>query len=191
MVDWSKLPDLAAVAALTCAFASVARQGQTSTSRHWLTGWVLIAVHFAAFIFQSTPGVLGTVAADIGYASLAGAGVLFMWASVPYRIERSSQWMLASLLTTNGLYAILLGLNQPAPWALNTAAVLFGAAPLAIALGARRDSLMFCAGCWSALYCLLSVFLLAFQNRPGNGLILAAKLPSLCGLLRLLHSRLV
>lgn len=174
MVDWSKLPDLAAVAALTCAFASVARQGQTSASRHWLTGWVLIAVHFAADIFVSAPGILGTVAADVALASLTSAGVLFMWASVPYRIERSSQWMLASLLTTNAFYMILIGMSHPAPWLLNSAAVLFGAAPLGIALGARRGFTHVLRWMTVGLYCLLSVFLLAFQNRPDNGLVLGA-----------------
>jgi len=174
LVDWSKLPDLAAVAALTCAFASVARQGQTSASRHWLTGWVLIAVHFAADIFVSTPGFFSTIAADVALASLTSAGVLFMWASVPYRIERSSQWMLASLLSVNALYMILIGMNHPAPWALNSAAALFGAAPLGIALSARRGFTHVLRWMTVGLYCLLSVFLLAFQNRPDNGLILGA-----------------
>jgi diguanylate cyclase (GGDEF)-like protein len=173
VVDWSKLPDLAAVAALTCAFASVARRGQTSTSRHWLTGWVLIAVHFAAFIFLPAPGFWGVLAADLGMASLAAAGILFMWASVPYRIERSSQWMLASLLITNTLYAILLGSEHPASWALNGVAVLFGAGPLAIALGARRAFTHVLRWMLVGLYSILSVFLLAFQNRPGIGPTLA------------------
>ena len=173
-MDWSKLPDLAAVAALTCAFASVARQGQTSTSRNWLTGWVLIAVHFAAFIFLNAPGIWGILAADIDFGSLTAAGVLFMWASIPYRIERSSQWMLAALLSTNTLYVILLGLDHPSPYALNFAAVLFGLAPLAIALGARRDFTHFLRWSLVGLYCLLSVFLLVVQNRPGNGIELAS-----------------
>ncbi len=137
MLDWSKLPDLAAVAALTCAFASVARRGQTATSRHWLTGWVLIALHFAAFIFLPAPGIWGILAADIGVAALTGAGLLFMWASVPYRTEPSSRWMLASLLATNTLYVVLLGFDHPNPIALDIAAILFGVAPLTIALRAR------------------------------------------------------
>lgn len=173
-MDWSKLPDLAAVAALTCAFASVARQGQTSASRHWLTGWVLIAVHFAAYIFVSSPGFLSIIAADIALASLTSAGVLFMWASVPYRIERSSQWMLASLLITNALYMILAGMNHPAPWALNLAAALFGASPLGIALSARREFTHVLRWMTVGMYCVLSVFLLLVQNRPGYGLLLAA-----------------
>jgi diguanylate cyclase (GGDEF)-like protein len=173
-VDWSKLPDLAAVAALTCAFASVARRGQTSASRHWLTGWVLIALHFAAFIFLPAPRIWGVLAAVIGSASLTAAGILFMWASVPYRAEKSSRWMLASLLVTNTLYIILLGFDHPNPVALNAAAILFGLAPLAIALHSRRDFNHVLRWMVVAIYCVLSVFLLAVQNRPANGLALAS-----------------
>jgi diguanylate cyclase len=173
LVEWGKLPDLAAIAALTCAFASVARRGPTSTSSHWLMGWVLIAVHFAADIFQPSSAFLGAVVWDIGTVSLAAAGVLFMWASVPYRIERSSQLMLGSLLVTNTLYIVLTGFEHPAAWALDIAAVLFGAAPLAIALGAKHGFTHVLRWLLVGLYCMLSVFLLAFQNRPGNGLILS------------------
>ena len=173
MVDWSKLPDLAAIAALTCAFASVARRGQTTTSRHWLMGWVLIAVHFAASIFQPVSPFWGALLADIEHASLTAAGVVFMWAAVPYRIERSSQLMLASLLLTNTLYIVLLRFEHPAPWALNVAAFLFGGAPLAIALGAQRHFTHVLRWLLVGIYCMLSVFLLAIQARPGNGLALA------------------
>lgn len=174
VVDWSKLPDLAAVAALTCAFASVARRGQTSASRHWLTGWVLIATHFAAFIFLPAPGIWGVLAGDIGFSTLIAAGVLFMWASVPYRVERSSQYMLASLLITNSLYVVLLGFDRPHPLLLNIAAILFGVAPLTIALTARRDFTHVLRWMLVALYCCLSVFLLIVQNRPSNGSVLAS-----------------
>jgi diguanylate cyclase (GGDEF)-like protein len=173
-VDWTKLPDLAAVAALTCAFASVARRGQTTASRHWLTGWVLIAVHFAAFVFVPAPGVWGILATDIGLIALISAGVLFMWASVPYRTERSSEWMLISVLVTNALYIVLLGFNHPSPRALDMAAVLFGAVPLTIALTARRDFTHILRWLLVGIYCVLAVFLLAVQNRPAHGLVIAS-----------------
>src|SRR3569833_20202 len=137
-------------------------------------GWVLIAVHFSGFIFNPTSAFWGALVGDIGCASLSAAGVLFMWASVPYRSERSSQLMLVSLLSTNTLYVILSGFEHPWPWALNGAAVLFGGAPLAIALGARRNFTHVLRWMLVGLYCMLSVFLLAIQNRPGNGLSLAA-----------------
>jgi diguanylate cyclase (GGDEF)-like protein len=173
-VDWSKLPDLAAVAVLTCAFASVARRGQTSTSRHWLTGWVLIALHFGAFVFLPAPGLWGTLALYIGMASITSAGVLFMWASVPYRTERSSRWMLISVLSTNVLYIVLISSDQPRWWALNGAAILFGAAPMTIALTGRRDFTHLLRWLLVGIYSMLAVFLLAVQNRPGSGPMLAA-----------------
>ncbi len=173
-MDWSKLPDLAAVAVLTCAFASVARRGQTATSRHWLTGWVLIALHFAAFIFLRAPGIWGTLALDIGLASLTSAGVLFMWASVPYRTERSSRWMLISVLLTNALYIVLIRSDQTSPWLLNTAAILFGTAPMAIALTARRDFTHLLRWLLVGIYSVLAVFLLVVQNRPRIGPLVAS-----------------
>jgi len=173
-VDWSKLPDLAAVAVLTCAFASVARRGQTTASRHWLTGWVLIALHFAAFIFLPAPGIWGFIALDLGLASLTSAGILFMWASVPYRTEPSSRWLLISVLATNALYIVLITSPHPPSWALNTAAILFGAAPMSIALTARRDFTHLLRWLLVGIYSVLAVILLAVQNRPGSGPFLAS-----------------
>ena len=138
MLDWTKLPDLVAVALLTCAFASVARRGQKPVSRLWLTGWLLIALHFAAFVFLSAPGFWGQLSADIGLASLAGAGILFAYASTPYRDEASSRWILACLLAANSIYVCLLVASPAADWALTPAALLFGIGPLVILAFAMR-----------------------------------------------------
>lgn len=173
-MDWSKLPDLAAVAVLTCAFASVARRGQTTASRHWLTGWVLIALHFGAFVFLPAPGIWGTLALDIGLVSLTSAGVLFMWASVPYRTERSSRLTLISVLSTNALYIVLISFDQTPTWALNCAAILIGAAPMTIALAARRDFTHLLRWLLVGIYSVLAVFLLTVQNRPSVGPMLAS-----------------
>ncbi len=117
------------------AFASVARHGRKSVSTVWLTGWLLIALHFAAFAFLGAPGNWASLASFIGLAALACAGVLFMWAAVPYRKQqRSSRWMLVVLLTTYTLYLGLLVIDPVASWALTPAAVLIGALPLAILL---------------------------------------------------------
>jgi diguanylate cyclase (GGDEF)-like protein len=169
VLDWTKLPDLAAVALLTCAFASVARRGQTPMSRLWLTGWLLIALHFAAFMFLTAPGILGLLGADIGLASLTAAGVLFTYASIPYRQEPSSRWMLASLLATNTLYICLTNVSPSADWALTPAALLFGGIPLLVALLTARRFQHFLRWMIVILYCSLSVFLLLVQHRPVNG----------------------
>src|SRR4029077_18894200 len=89
--------------------------------------------------------------------------------------ERSSEWMLISVLATNAIYIVLLGFDHPWPQALNTAAIFFGAAPLTIALTARRDFTHLLRWLLVGIYCVLAVFLLAFQNRPGSGLDIASK----------------
>ncbi len=169
-MDWSKLPDLAAVGLLAVAFAAVARRSQAQVSAWWLAGWIMIALHYAGFIFVSSPGRIGAIALYIGVASFAWAGILFMWASVPTRQNRSSHWLLASLLGATSLYIDLIAINPAASWALIPAAILFGALPLAVALfnlRNRQNSRLRWATV--ALYCSLSIFLLAVQQRPGDG----------------------
>jgi diguanylate cyclase (GGDEF)-like protein len=168
-LDWSRLPDLAAVVVLTCAFASVARQGQSAVSKHWLTGWLLIALHFCAFMFLPSPGIWGIIAADVGLSALTGAGALFMWAAIPYRKERSSRLMLLVLIATNTLYVVLLNAEHVPPVALNLSAALLGAAPLTIALDSLPKFTHFLRWVVVSLYCALSAFVLLVQHRPGNG----------------------
>jgi diguanylate cyclase len=172
-LDWSKLPDLAAVTLLATAFSAVARRSQASVSVLWLTGWALIALHFAAFIFAPATGESGTIAVFIGLTALAWAGILFMWAFVPYRKSVSSISMAAILLGTNGLYFGIVLADPVRPWALILAASLFGVLPLTLALMTVRMNNHPLRWMLVALYCALSVFLLIFQNRPGNGLNIA------------------
>jgi diguanylate cyclase (GGDEF)-like protein len=172
-LDWSKLPDLAAVTLLAAAFSAVARRSQASVSVLWLSGWALIALHFAAFIFAPAAGSSGTTAVYIGLTALAWAGIFFMWAFVPYRKSLSSLLMAAILLGTNCLYIGII-LAQPArPWALILGAALFGVSPLTLALMTLRTNNHPLRWMLVALYCALSVFLLIFQNRPEGGLNIA------------------
>ncbi len=170
-MDWSKLPDLAAVILLACAFASVARRSQTHVSTWWLTGWVMIALHFAASIIAPGARQFEATANFIGMSALTWAGILFMWASVPSRKTHSSRWMLAALLGTNTLYIGIVSMSPTPHWALNLAAALFGVLPLTIALvNVRRKQNHPLRWTTALIYCALSGFLLVFQNRPENGL---------------------
>jgi diguanylate cyclase (GGDEF)-like protein len=172
-MNWTELPDLAAVGLLAAAFASVARHNQTLVSKIWLIGWLTIAFHFAAFLFVNVPGNWGTVANIAGLAALTWAGSMFMWAAVPYRQEGSSRWILASLLISNTLYLALTTAGSVPAWTLDLSAALFGGLPLLITL-LKRDKLDSPLR-WTVvgLYCALSAFLLLVQQRPGNGLDLA------------------
>ena len=169
MVNWTELPDLAAVGLLAGAFASVARRNLTHISKTWLIGWLMVAAHFGVLLFQDAPGIWGVFSVVFGMAALVWAGLLFMWASVPYRKERSSRWILAALLVANTLYISLLVVSPYTGWSLDLSAGLLGIAPLAIALssGERLQSPLR----WTliALYCSLSVFLLIIHHLPGNG----------------------
>jgi len=169
VVNWKELPDLAAVVLLAAAFLSVARRNQTHVSKIWLTGWVMIAVHFAAFLFLTATGIWQTVAVVTGLSALTWTGLLFMWASVPYRSETSSRLILLSLLLANTLYIALNQSNGVANWALDISAALFGLLPLLVALSTVKKSDSPLRWTVIALYCLLSIYLLIFQHRPGNG----------------------
>ena len=172
-MDLSKIPDVAAVALLTLAFFSVSRHGRTSFSSIWLVGWLMIVLHFAAFLFLPAPGNFGIAAAILGAEALAWAGILFMWAAVPYRSQVSSRWMLVVMLTTNTLNIFVISIAPKAHWLLTPSAVLMGALPLLILLLNIRKSNHPLRWGLVLLYVSLSVFLLMVEKRPGNGLDLA------------------
>ncbi|MGD0739615.1 MAG: diguanylate cyclase [Terracidiphilus sp.] len=172
-MDLSKIPDVLAVALLTLAFFSVARLGRSSFSGVWLIGWLMIVLHFAAFMFLPAPGNFGVAAAILGSTALAWAGALFMWAAVPYRSRSSSQWMLLVILTTNTLYIVVASIAPAGHWLLTPAAILFGALPLVILLLNIRKFNHPLRWGLVLIYVSLSVFLLLVQNRPDNGLDLA------------------
>jgi diguanylate cyclase (GGDEF)-like protein len=167
-VDWSKLPDIVAIGLLASAFASVARRNATRVSGIWLTGWLLILLHFIALLFLPVAGLRGLVAGLFGLASLTWAGVLFIWSSVPFRKEGSTRWMLAVLVLTNTLYVCVLGTSGPA-WMLNFAAALLGLGPLAIAVSTMHRFNHPLRWVTVILYLGLAVFLLIIQHRPANG----------------------
>ena len=166
MVDWSKLPDVGAVALLACAFASVARSSNTPASKIWLTAWVMIGLHFTALIFSPVSGIPGILAIFVALSALTWAGILFMWASVPFRFEKSSRWMVGIFLTVNTLYIGVSVAGPAAAWALVPAAVLFGALPLALTLFSIRRFHHPLRWAMALFYCALAGFLLAVQNRP-------------------------
>jgi diguanylate cyclase (GGDEF)-like protein len=174
VVNWSALPDLAAVGLLTGAFASVAKRNQTDNSDGWLLAWLMIALHFAASLFQTLPGRAGDWAQLVSVVALGWSGILFMWASVPYRKKQaSSKWLLFGLLAASTFYLSLAIFAPPTSWAFVPAALLFGLIPLvitAVAIRKINHPLR-----WAALLLFLglSVFLLLVQYRPDNGLDLA------------------
>ncbi len=166
-MDWGKIPDIIAVTLLAGAFASVARRSPSGVSRLWLTGWLLVVVHFGALVFIPLPGNWGVFSAVIALCSLSWAGVLFMWAAVPYR-HASSKWMLFALLGANSFYITCLEV-EPLQSALPVAAALIGLGPLVVALYAMRTFTHPLRWILVTLYLALAAFLFSVQKRPGSG----------------------
>jgi len=98
----------------------------------------MIVVHFGAFMFLPAAGAAGIVSLVLGTSALAWAGILFMWASVPYRGRVSSRWMLAALIAGNTFYIVVLCLAPASDWLLKPAAILMGTLPLVVSLGSIR-----------------------------------------------------
>lgn len=167
-MDFSNLPDIVAVGLLASAFASVARHNYTRTSGLWLIGWLVILLHFTSILFLPAPRLWGLLAYLFGVASQVWAGVLFMWAAIPYRREPSSRWMLLVLIATNTIYLCALIDTSPL-WVLNVAALMLGAGPLAVTLGSIRGFNHPLRWVTVMLYAGLAVFLVTMQGRPPNG----------------------
>jgi diguanylate cyclase len=168
LVNWSALPDLTAVALLSCAFASVTRRNRTPVSKLWLTGWIMIVLHFGASMFDALPGSWGLLAGTGGVLALVWAGILFMWASVPYREQLSSRWMLVAMAASNTIYLVTISIAPEGSRLLVPAAALFAAFPLGIGVVALRNFTHPLRWVTVSLYTGLSIFLLSVQNRPGG-----------------------
>jgi diguanylate cyclase (GGDEF)-like protein len=172
-LDWRNLPDVAAIALLTCAFASVARQHQTRSSNLWLIAWVTIGLHFFASIFVSAPGLYGSLASLIALSALTWAAGLFMWASVTYSQEHSHPGIPALLMLANTIYISVAVFAPSKFWLLTAAASLFGVFSLTLMLFALRKFHHPLRWTTALLYGALTVFLLLVQHRPSDGIFLA------------------
>ncbi len=146
----------------------MARRGFTAVSGLWLLGWLLIELHFAASLFDNEPGRAGAFASFLGLAALAWAGIIFMWACVPYRKRVSSRVMLGLLLGVNTLYVALLIYSPENDWALLPSALLLGLLPLGLALVDMRRFSHPLRWAMVSLCCGLAAFLLAERNQPGG-----------------------
>jgi diguanylate cyclase (GGDEF)-like protein len=169
-VNWSVVPDLIAVAALACAFASVTRRSPTPVSRLWLTGWLMIVLHFTAFAFLSLTGIAQIIAATTGMVALSWAGLLFQTASIPYRKESSARLTISMLFVLNTAYLVLCNLPHTHPGAMNVVAVLFGVTPLTIMLAYHRRFNHPLRWINVGVHLTLGITLLILQNKPVIGI---------------------
>jgi diguanylate cyclase (GGDEF)-like protein len=134
-------------------------------SEHWLNGWALILLHFAAFMFLPTPGWVSAAATVVGILSLVWAGLLFTRASVLYMEEASSKIMLFVLLTGYSLYVTVLQLDAPRSLQVG-AIILLGAGPLVVTLAAMPRFSHPLRWYMVVLQLFLGAFLISILHRP-------------------------
>jgi diguanylate cyclase (GGDEF)-like protein len=133
-MDWSKIPDVLAIASLSCAFFSISRRNRTPQQILWLTGWIMIVIHFLAFMFASLNGPAGLAGLILGLDTLIAAGVFFMWATVPDESGISCRRMATVTLVSMSLYTSLACLPGIPGWAFDACAVFIALGPLAVAI---------------------------------------------------------
>lgn len=140
-MDWSKIPDILAIASLASAFFSISRRHRTVQHQLWLAGWILIAVHFLAFLFADLPHAVGLIATSAALITLIVAGVCFMWATVPSETRINSRRLAIVTAGSMCFYCVLAVLPISIPsWLLDATAVAIGLAPLAVAIYYLRYS---------------------------------------------------
>jgi diguanylate cyclase (GGDEF)-like protein len=168
-MDWSKIPDVLAIASLACAFFSISRRNQTPQHHLWLVGWILIAVHFIGFMFANLPGISGTIGTMVGIIALVDAGVFFMWATVPSESGISSRRMAVVTMLSMAVYAGLACLDNAPGWAFDACAVLIALGPLAIGLVYLRYAQHALRWLTVGLQFALGAELLVLRRQSGGG----------------------
>ena len=133
-MDWSKVPDVLAIASLSCAFFSISRRNRTPQQILWLTGWIMIVIHFLAFMFAGLEGLAGVAGQILGLDTLIAAGVFFMWATVPDESGISCRRMATVTLVSMSLYTAMACLPSVPGWAFDACAVFIALGPLVVAI---------------------------------------------------------
>ncbi len=173
VMNWEAVPYLVMSAVILYAFASVARHSHTFAAKLWVVSWLLVLVHLTANVFAGIPGIWGSLVYVISPISLFFAGVLYASASLPFRNETSSRWMLGAISGVGALYITLLSLAPEAHLALNLVVVLAALCPLAVTLAALR-TVNTLQRWFTVLLCgTLSIFLLIVQDQHPYGPLVA------------------
>ena len=77
-MNFATLPSLIALAILVVVFRAILRQGSSERLHLWLTGWILVLVHFVAQFVDSGQGVWDRVASAVSLNALEAASIAFL-----------------------------------------------------------------------------------------------------------------
>jgi diguanylate cyclase (GGDEF)-like protein len=167
-MDWSKIPDILAITSLACAFASILRHNRTPAHRLWLVGWSMIVLHYLGLMVVGLPGIISALGSLVGLVMLAGAGLCFMWATVPSETGVSCRRMACVAYVTCSLYMTLAFIQNVPGWAFDLSAILIGVGPLAIATHYRRYGQHALRWLTVGLHCALGAELMLLRRQTGT-----------------------
>jgi diguanylate cyclase (GGDEF)-like protein len=77
-MNFNTLPSLIALAILVVVFRAILRQGTSERLHLWLTGWILVLVHFVAQFVDNGQGLWDRVASAASLDALELAGIAFL-----------------------------------------------------------------------------------------------------------------
>jgi diguanylate cyclase (GGDEF)-like protein len=135
----------------------------------WLTGWLMILLHFVFSLFQSQSQFIQAFIDTVILSSLVWAGILFMAATIPDLRKTSSRCMRWTLLAVNTfLITLLISVTTPV-WLLYLGAALTGLAPLTVYLFMGNADKRITRRMIVVLYMALSLLLLLTVHLPNFG----------------------
>jgi diguanylate cyclase (GGDEF)-like protein len=103
-MNFNTLPSLIALAILVIVFRAILRQGTNERLHLWLTGWILVLIHFVANFVDSGQGLWDRVASAASLNALELASIAFLISVSHGASNRRRQLLLAAVI---GVPAVL------------------------------------------------------------------------------------
>jgi diguanylate cyclase (GGDEF)-like protein len=127
-MNFDTLPSLIALATLVVVFRAILRQSTSERLHLWLTGWVLVLIHFVAQFVDVGQGLWDRVASAVSLNALELASIAFLVSVSGGASIRRRQLLLASVI---GVPAILY--TNAVIWEVTTRAFYYVVIALALA----------------------------------------------------------
>ncbi len=129
-MNFNTLPSLIALAILVAVFRAILRQGSSERLQLWLTGWILVLIHFVAQFVSVGQGIWGHLVSAVGLDALELASIAFLISVSPVATNRRRRLLLAAAI---GIPAIVY--TNAVIWDVSAPSFYYGVIAVA-ALGA-------------------------------------------------------
>jgi diguanylate cyclase (GGDEF)-like protein len=97
-MNFETLPSLIALAILVVVFRAILRQGTSEPLHLWLTGWILVLVHFVAQFVDTGNGLWDRIASSVSIGALELASIAFLISVSLVATDRRRQLLLAAVI---------------------------------------------------------------------------------------------